>query len=84
MNDLHEAIDKLERLFPEHVAKVMPHPGVSHTQYTITGNLRALFNSIDMIFQQYSPLAYGTRVTGLDMEVDGSYTAKIWRANSAD
>jgi hypothetical protein len=84
MNDLQESIDKLERLFPEHVAKVVPERGASFTEYAIQGPLRSVLNAIDLIFAQYDPHGYGTRVRSIDMENSGAYTAKVWRANSCD
>lgn len=84
MMELKESLDKLERMFPEHVAKVVPEIGSSYTQYVITGPLRAVFNSIDMIFEQYHPHGYGTKVVSIDMAASGSYTAKVWRSNNCD
>ena len=58
--------------------------GASFVQYKITGTQEAVLRSITTIFADYEPLAYGTKVTSLEKEVDGNYTAKVWRALSCD
>ena len=58
--------------------------GYSFTQYTIKGAYQAVCDAVGMLFKEYDARAYGTKVRSLEMDNDGSYTAKVWRSNSAD
>ena len=58
--------------------------GYSYTQYTIKGAYQAVCDAVGMLFRDYDARAYGTQVRSIQMDTDGSYTAKVWRANSAD
>lgn len=58
--------------------------GNSYTLYTVKGSLQDVFRAIECLFSEYDPRGYSTRVRSIDMEMNGSYTAKVWRANSAD
>ena len=64
-----------------HVAAM---PGMSMTEYKITGSLPAVFLGITAIFTAYHPWGYGTRVHEIEMREDGSYSARMSRSNSCD
>ena len=65
-------------------AKTETDRSMSFTSYKITGSLEAVFKAIAEIFKQYHPLGYSTKVQGIVGEVDGTFTARVWRANSCD
>lgn len=58
--------------------------GASFVQYKITGTQDAVLRSITCIFAEYEPLGYGTKVTSIEKDADGNYTAQVWRALSCD
>ena len=58
--------------------------GYSYTQYTIKGAYQAVCDAVGMLFKEYDPRGYGTKVRSLEMEQDGTYVALVWRGNSCE
>lgn len=55
------------------------------TEYLVTGSMDAVFLAIRVLFAQYHPCGYGTRVHSLEIKDFGpNYVARISRANSCD
>ena len=71
---------------PEHRAAVKVRPGVSVTEYRIVGSLEAVFQAIGRVFEQFSPVGYGTRVHEIECDYPKGdvYIARMSRSNSAD
>jgi hypothetical protein len=63
--------------------EVVPHRGASFTTYKVTGTLDSVLKWISVIFDQYDPRGYGTKVMSIEMH-DGGFEAKVWRSNSCD
>lgn len=71
---------------PERVTapKVEVVRGAAMTEYRIRGGFSDVTAAIEAIFAQYDGRGYGTRVHAIDIEMDGSYVARMSRANSSD
>lgn len=64
-------------------AVVTPRRGISSTEYSITGDLPAVFSAITKLFERYHPMGYGTYVHSISMNDDGStYAARVSHSNS--
>jgi len=63
---------------------VVPYRGASFTTYTITGDLDSVFKWIAVLFDQYDPRGYATKVCHIEMRSGSTFEAKVWRANSCD
>jgi hypothetical protein len=58
--------------------------GVSMTEYRIRGDFDAVMLLAKSLFEQYDGRAYDTRIHSMAVEIDGSFVARMSRANSAD
>ena len=65
-------------------AHIKTDRALSFTTYTITGYLTDVLNMVRVIFDDYHPLGYGTKVDWIRMLDGGLYQGRIWRANSCD
>lgn len=65
-------------------AGVVMERGLSYAKYTITGKLGDVFDAIELIFSEYDPRGYSTKVDSIEMGMDGKYTAQMWRALSCE
>jgi hypothetical protein len=60
-------------------ATVLETNGVTMVEYRIVGDLDGVLGEIRRLLNEYSAWDYGTHVHWLDMEVDGSYQARVSR-----
>lgn len=66
-------------------AKIEPLHGVSTTEYRITGSLAEVQKAIAVLFGQYHPAGYGTRVHAIEYVYEGgTYAARMSRSNSCE
>lgn len=66
-------------------ADVKTARGVSMTEYRVTGDLANVLTAITMLFGEYHPAGYGTRVHSIEYVYEGgTYAARISRANSCE
>jgi hypothetical protein len=54
------------------------------TEYSITGALNSVLETIGYLFVQWHPYGYGTKVKHMEMLSDGTYGAIVTRSNSCD
>lgn len=65
-------------------ARIKSERLISSTTYEITGDIHGVLTMVRLCFEDWHPTGYGTRVQEIKMLDNGSYCAKVWRANSAD
>jgi len=81
---LHAAIEaaKVEQQSADPI--VSKTHGVSNTEYNIKGTWESVVKALHSIIVNYHPHGYGTYVHSIRMETDGSFSARVSRANSCD
>lgn len=58
--------------------------GGSRTEYRLVGDLQSVFEAIILIFREYDPRGYGTRVADISHQDGNLFAARVVRQNSCD